>query len=282
MLRHFVGRVVVFNPEPRRTPLTVDVPVLSQPADASEEILIQLPENELTEQSRQRMSRYYEQTLVSLETLRRNKGLSPARQLEVADQVAADPQRWAEALNWNGSYPTSQQVRNLSDLLFILTGRSGTVRTVAQLGALVNILRFHRGDLRALAEQQINERGLAADDAVENALDFARNWAQFKIPTALRATGALAGEVLGDTGYRTTDPSVFAGELENLFLPPFAVALEEYGLPTSLTVKLEPLLNLRLVANLDDALSRLKELEPAPPGLLPFEHEMLADTRAGL
>lgn len=75
---------------------------------------------------------------------------------------------------------------------------------------------------------------------------------------------------------------MFAGELENLFLPSFAVALEEYGLPTSLTVKLEPLLNLRLIANLDDALSRLQELDPVPPGLLPFEQEMLADTRAAL
>lgn len=282
MLRHFVGRVVIFNPEPQPAPLTVDIPVLSQPTDANEEILIQLPDGELTEQSRQRMSRYYEQTLVSLDTLRRNKGVSPAQQLEVAGKMAAEPQRWVEAITWNGPYPTAQQVRNLSELLFTLTGSSSTVRTAAQLGALVNILRFHRGNLRALAEQQINERGVAADDAVESVLDFARNWAQFKIPTALKATGNLAGDVLGSSGYRTTDPAVFAGELENLFLPPFVVALEEYGLPTSLTIKLEPLLNLRLAANLDDALSRLRELDPAPPGLLPFEQEMLLDTRAAL
>jgi rhodanese-related sulfurtransferase len=100
---HYVGRVVVFNPTPRKASLDVDVPALSQSRHASDEVLIQLPENQLTEESRQRLAPYYQQNVVSIETLRRNKGLSPARQLEAARQIAADPVRWA----WPSPWPSS-------------------------------------------------------------------------------------------------------------------------------------------------------------------------------
>jgi hypothetical protein len=143
------------------------------------------------------------------------------------------------------------------------------------------MLRFHRGNLRALTQQQI-DRGVKVDDAVEDALDFARNWAQFKIPTALTAAGSLAADVLGRAGGRTSDTTVFAGDLENLFLPPFTTVLEEYGLPTSLTAKLASALYLQRARSLDDVLARLQSLDIVTATLGPFEREMLADTRQAL
>lgn len=281
MLQHYVGHVVVFNPEPRPADLTVDVPILSQPEQISDEILIQLPEAELTDRSRERLKPYLEQDVVAMETLRRNKGLSPARQLQAARQLAAQPDRWASALDWNGSFPAASQVRALGELLFTLTGSSGTVRTANQLGARVNMLRFHGGDLHALVQQDV-ARGAEVDDAVEDALDFARNWAQFKIPTALTAAGALAADVLGRAGHRPVDTTVFAGELENMFLPPFATVLEEYGLPAPLTLKLAETLRLRQADSLDDVLARLRDLAGPPVSLGSFEREMLADTQQAL
>ena len=281
MSRHYVSRVVVFNPTPRPADLTIDVPILTESSKVSDQILLQLPEEELTERSRQQLAPYYQQDVVSIDTLRQNKGLAPARQLQAAERLAAEPTRWAAALNWRGAYPTTNQVKALGELLFSLTGSGKAVRTAAQLGARVNMLRFHRGNLRALTQQQI-DRGIKVDDAVEDALDFARNWAQFKIPTALTAAGSLAADVLGRTGRRTSDTTVFAGDLENLFLPPFTTVLEEYGLPASLTVKLASALYLQRARSLDDVLVRLQILDIATATLGPFEREMLADTRRAL
>lgn len=280
MLRHYVGRVVVFNPEPKPADLTVDVPSLSQSSKVSDEILIQLPEDELSERSRQQLQRYYDQQLVSLDVLRRHKGMSPSRQLDAADKLAAEPARWGQALTWNGSFPTTSQIRDLGEVLFTLTGSGNAVRSAKQLGARVNMLRNRRGDLRALVKQDV-DNGKSPDDAVEDALDFARNWAQFKIPTALTAIGHLAQEVL--TGSQpTSDTTVFAGQLENMFQLPFTTVLEEYGLPTSLTSKLEGQLGLATAADLDEVLRRISQLASEELQLGPFETEMLTDTQAGL
>jgi hypothetical protein len=121
-----------------------------------------------------------------------------------------------------------------------------------------------------------------ADDAVEDTLNFARNWAQFKIPTALTAAKTLAKEVLGRAGYTPSEIGVFAGELENMFMPPFTTVLEEYGLPTPTTLKLASMLELRRARSLDDVLARLRVIRVPPEVLGPFEREMLADTQNAL
>lgn len=278
MNRHFVGRVIVFNPEPAPAGLTVDVPALSQGDRVTDEILLQLPDAELTGPSRDRIAPYLDQRLVDVQTLRDNVGVPPARQLQVAQQLHDQPGRWSAALNWRGAFPDTVQVRELGELLFTLTGSSGVVRTAAQLGAKINMLRFQRGDIVALARDEIS-RGKPVDDAVEDAFEFARNWAEFKIPSALAASGRIAADVLG--AKNVSDVTVFAGELENMFQAPFATVLEEYGLPTQVTAKLGPWLRTASTADLDDLLARVRALRP-PPVLGAFEQEMLADTQKSL
>lgn len=282
MNRHFIGRVVVFNPAPQKAGLNVDVPILSQsPKKARDEILIQIPEDQLTSESRRRLAPYYEQDLVSIETLRRNKGMPPARQVDAARQLAASPARWASAFTWKGPYPTSAHIKELAEILITLTGKDNAARTSAHLGARINILRHHHGDLRALITQETS-KGTEPDKAVEDTLDFMRNWAQFKIPAALTAAEILAAEVLGRSGYTPSGTGVFAGELENLFMPPFTTVLEEYGLPAPTTLKLTSMLHLRQARSLDDVLARLRTIYVPPAVLSPFEQEMLADTQKAL
>ena len=107
-------------------------------------------------------------------------------------------------------------------------------------GVRVNILRFNRGNLKELIANQLGGFSSSPDDAVKDTLDFVRNLAQFKIPTALTTLGNLATDVLGGSGLTSSDPHVFAGALENLFLSPFASVLEEYGLPIALTTEFSP------------------------------------------
>ena len=184
MAHHYVGRVVIFNPAPQKAGLDVDVPALSQSRNASDEVLIQIPEDKLTVESRERLGPYYEQDVVSIETLRQNKGLSAARQLQAAQQIAADPARWTSAFTWNGPYPTTPDVRKLGELLITLTGTGNVVRTPKELGAKINMLRYHRGDIRALIDEQVR-KGTSSDNAVEETLEFVRNGPNSKFPPHL-------------------------------------------------------------------------------------------------
>src|SRR5262245_47967428 len=109
----------------------------------------------------------------------------------------------------------AQRRFEISDIsLFQLTGSGPAVKTPVQLGARINILRYHRGNIRALVENQLQRPHETPDSAVKDTLDFLRNWAQFKIPTALTTLGSLASDVLGPAGTSISDASVFAGELE--------------------------------------------------------------------
>jgi hypothetical protein len=280
MFRHFVGKVVVFNPEPKRADLTVEIPVVSQSEKTAPEILLNLPADELTTTSKARLQPYLDQDLVRPETLRANRGVTLDAQLDAARQIRQEPGRYAQALDWRGSYPTTDQVHTVSELMHAMIGPSGTVRSARQLATRINLLRRHRGDLRPLIQADI-EYGKSVDVAMDDNLAFVRNYAQFLVPTALGATASIGRDVLG-AGARVSDPAAFAGELENLFQPPFATVLEEYGLPNALVLKLQNALGLDHAESLDDVLDRIPGLDPSRPGLLPFEREMLRDTQASL
>jgi hypothetical protein len=78
----------------------------------------------------------------------------------------------------------------------------------------------------------------------------------------------------------TGDFTVFASQVENLFLPAPLIALEEYGLPHTVGEKLID--RLKPDGDLDAALARIAALPDEPAGLTPFELELLNDVKASL
>jgi len=280
MFQHYVGRVVVFNPEPKPADLTVEIPVVSQSRQASVEVLLHLPEEQLTDESRARLAPYLQQTDVPVDTLRTNRGVKLDLQIAAARTMAADPHRYRDALHWNGSYPTTAQVHAVSELMVDMLGKSGVVTSARQLGARINLLRRHRGDLRPLIAADI-EYGKTVDKAIDDNLNFVRNYAQFQVPTALAAAETIGRDVLGPTA-TVTSTAAFAGELENLFQSPYTTVLEEFGLPNAVVRKLRRQLDLDSASGLDDVLERLHRIDAAASGLHPFEVEMLRDTQASL
>lgn len=290
MSKYFVGNVVVFNEPPARTDLTVDVPVVSQTRGARDEVLIQLPWERLTDENKERMRRFYEQDVVPVETLRASKGVSPARQLDVADMLHRTAHGYRRALGWR-TQPTNAEVNQLAELVYEIArpapgSRSETVLSAAQLGRHLNVLRRHHGSIATFAADELSQeyqgkpRHKSADDAVEYVLDFVRNWAQYHVPRALATVERLAVERYGRDA--VANLGGYASRVEALFQPPLATVLEEYGLPLPLTLKLDRFLRLDSVRDLDTLLARLREVPPNQPDLSPFEREMLHDTLAAL
>ncbi|MGL5827567.1 MAG: DEAD/DEAH box helicase [Nocardioides sp.] len=280
MFQHYVGRVVVFNPEPKPADLTVEIPIVSQSRQASVEVLLHLPDDQLTDESRMRIAPYLDQDSVRVETLRANRGVKLDAQIQAARTMAAAHRRYRDALHWNGSYPTTAQVHSVSELMVEMLGKSGVVTSARQLGTRINLLRRHRGDLQPLIAADI-AYGKTVDKAIDDNLNFVRNYAQFQVPTALAAAETIGRDVLGAAA-GVSSTAAFAGELENLFQSPYTTVLEEFGLPNAVVRKLSRQLELDHADGLDDVLARLRRVDATASGLHPFEVEMLKDTQASL
>jgi hypothetical protein len=265
MFKHFVGNVYLFHPPPAEALPFIDVPSITQSDDASDGLLLQLNPEELDYHSRERMRAYTDQTVLSLETLRLNAGVDPEAQIAIADGIGSAPARFAALLGWR-RFPSYEQLEFVSDLMFqhFDARRLGasSVLTSAQLAFRINQLR-QRSAIKELIRDQLvflRTRNLQApaDDAVQNVLDFLRLWPGFHFPRLLMAIHRIQREVLPRYGYTPGDFSVFAGQVENLFLDPVILALEEYGLPIQVGIKLVPFLS--AAGDLDTAIERLKNL----------------------
>jgi hypothetical protein len=123
-------------------------------------------------------------------------------------------------------------------------------------------------------------RGDSTDEIVEDILDFLRFWASHTFPRLLIALDRIAAAVLTRHSLPTGDFTVFAAQVENLFLPVPIVALEEYGLPRIVAMKL--LDQLQPDGDLDATLGRLAAIDPDTVKLEPFELELLEDVRLSL
>jgi hypothetical protein len=279
MFRHFVGKVIVYGEAPQPETRTVDVPACSQDRKAPLSLLIQLPWNELTAASRQRLQPCYQQQLVSVSTMRAVSGIDPEAIVEVARKLHEDPPAWSERLVWTG-WPRYEQLLAACRFIFQLSGgrHRGGVVSDAQLAMRINLLREHKGQIRPLADEQMRFAGTKPDEAVENVLDFIREWPCHRFPRLLMALQAITEDVLTRYGLPAGNYKPYASAVEALFRPPMLTTLEEYGLPAPLSARLDRFISLDPPAGrIDDVLEQLRSM-PRVTGLSSFEEEMLRDT----
>lgn len=271
MFQHFVGRVILFHEPPQPELPIVDIPALTQSDNADPSLLIQLREQELSDESRERLRDILSQELLSLETLRSNTGVDPSRQVAVARRIL-ESRQLARDLAWIG-YPTYEQLQAacvlIVEVLRQQRGRVAGVSSGRQLAFLINRLRSRRGgSLTRLLEAD------NPDDTIEGSLEFLRFWPGHNFPRHLMALHRIQSEVLPRLGMPRGDYSVFAAACENLFLPAPLQTLEEYGVPTQLALRISD--HLQPNGDLDAVLERLRST-PASLDLHPFEKELLRD-----
>ncbi|MCI0687382.1 MAG: DEAD/DEAH box helicase [Sporichthyaceae bacterium] len=284
MFKHFIGKVIVYGAPPAAQAKIVDIPAYSQSPDTPTSLLIQLPWDELTPGSRDRVERFYRQDAVSLDAIRSAAGVDPQTVVDIAETLHEDPRRWSSQLAWGGR-PTYEQLRTLCQFVYRLSGtrgRRGGVSSADQLATRLDILRRSEGDVRTMVEAQMEYSRAEPDEAVEDVLDFLRHWPGHLFPRLVMTLQSITEDVLPRYGLPTGDYGHYAGAVEAQFRPPVLTTLEEYGLPAPLALRLlRHLPRLRGIAQLDDLLAELRRLRQIP-GLTPFEQEMLDDTIRGL
>lgn len=281
MWEHFVGHVYLFHPEPEQTLPLVDMPAFELSDETPESLLMQIDDGDLPFELRERLDRFFSQDVLDYETLKGNNGIDPQRQLNLAREIAGNLRVWWPALRWSG-LPTAFQVQQICDLLWRhFDGSrlaSGSVRSAKQLAFLVNSLRT-APSAAEMIRSQLEYIG-DADETVQRVLDFLRLWANFHFPRLLRALDRIQKDVFARAGYDAGEFGYFARSVENYFLEPEIVALEEYGIPIEVARKLRRLLESQ--GNLDAALAKLAQLDVAGTRLEEFEKRLVMEAKESL
>lgn len=278
MFEHFVGHVYVFHDLPQPGLPLVDVPAFTQSMATPESLLIQLDEQDLTDNSKLRLKFFEDQEILAYEVLRANSGVDPRQQLSLAEEIRKNLRGFHPLLAWVGS-PNWDQLLTVCELIWSHFGGSKlgsrSVSNSRQLATLINILRS-KPRISELIQTQIAYSD-GPDDSVRKTLDFLRLWANFHFPRLLKMTHRIQRHLFSQVGLPPGDYDEFALNVENYFLDPTLVALDEYGVPLELARKLEGYL--QPDGDLDEVLARLKALPLETMKLTPFEREILLDAQ---
>ena len=279
MLRHFVGHVYVLNYEVQRELPFVDIPAITQPKDAPEELLVHIDERELSEHSLQKLRYLHAQGYLPIELIKENAGVSPEGQVSLAEKLSQNLSSYYSKIAWSG-VPTRQQRHATCELIYehLMGGRGvDGILSAKQMG-----YKFGRfAELQSLPsmiddELRNNDRVDTPTKAVEEVLVFLRRWAEFHFPRYLSATDKIQRHVFGNAGMTPGNYERYISEIKRLFMPLSATVLEEYGVPFQVSMKLEE--QASLGETVDDIISNLPKRDPSSAGLSDFEAELLQDT----
>ncbi len=239
MASHYLGRVITYMPPPQEEPMVVDIPIDSQSSSAPLSSIIQLPEQDLSNESRARLQDVMNQTDLSIATIKANRGFDPELQIEAA-RLLRSSRALRQNFAWSG-YPTNDQARRVLDfgLDNLLAPRQRRGMNINRLWGTMNAVRDTHGDLRELVDRQAAYRFQNEDlsDVVANVLAFQRNWMGFTIPSLLKAIERIFNEVATSLGEALSNYEFYLSQVENLFLPPSLLDLDEYGLPLPLALR---------------------------------------------
>lgn len=259
MFSHYIGHVYLFKEPPQPELPMVEFPIFTQAEDAPDEMLINIEEEDLTDESKEKLKVYKEQEILTLKTLRDNSYISLKRQLDLAHYIEAHINQIHTTMCWK-RLPSFNQLREVCTLIwdFFEGGNKMVcgVKSGKQLAFRINSYQ-KAGCIRQFIRMN-HQEGKDINDTIELSLDIQRHWINFKFPRYLRSLNQIANDVFERHGYVLCDCSYYASLVESYFYPSYVVPFDEYGLPVQVTDKLRK--KIRFSDTLDEAMKQLKEV----------------------
>ena len=279
MFQHFVGNVYLFDEPPQEELPLVDIPLYTQGDDADDSLLIQIDEVDLIDDSRQRIEHYYNQDHLGIHVIKANSGIPPEAQIELAKELDSKSLVYSNYLKWSG-LPNYDELGMCCDLIwdyFVKSNRRiAGVSSGRSLTFKINQLARNQ-NIQSLIESENEDN---PDKAVENVLDFIRHWGSFQFPRYLMALQRIHEYVFSRKGLESGDYSYFATGIENMFLDPAIMALDEYGIPIQLGRKLEGILHPE--GDLDKALRLIRDHDFTNHNISKFELSLIEEAKSSL
>jgi hypothetical protein len=283
MFQHFVGHVYIFHEPPAEDLPFVDIPALTQPDNTPDSLLMQLESGDLSPAARDRMSQLTSESELDLDTLRSASGIDPRAQNNLAREIRTRASYYWPLLRWSG-YPTWEQLEAVCTLIWTFLIPDNRMRSGVASGRQMayKIDRFRRSQsLSAYLHSELTQRAEeSADEVMEDTIDFLRSWANFAFPRYLLVVDRIQKAVFAKLKRPFGDYGFFAGQVENWFIDPALMALDEYGIPVQVSQKLAQ--ELQPQGDLDSVLQRLRDINVDRLPLSTFEKSLVIDAKKHL
>ncbi|SFO00295.1 DEAD/DEAH box helicase [Xenorhabdus japonica] len=244
MFEHFVGNVYIFGDKPQVELPFIDMPVVTQSENASESLLLHLGAD-VNEENKGRVKKFYDQKVLPMPLLLKHQGIDPNQLIKLAEELIEKCNAWNSLMCWDSIYPTSVELRHLSNILFkhfnISSMGGGTVRSASQLHRkLLDII--NKVDDKDLILQNYSywngrDKSYSVDDSVQAVFNFKKNLVNYNLPKIIYAISDVQEVIFKRFEYPFGDYKPFAASLENFYYPAAINSLEEFGIPNQVAKK---------------------------------------------
>lgn len=281
MFSHFIGHIYLFHEPPAAELPLVDFPIFSQNDDVPEKLLINIEEGDLKEVSKQKLQKYFQQDVLSKETLKKNSYIDLDRQINLANFIHKNISKIHQFIKWS-QYPTNDQLKLACMLIweyFIASKkRIYGVSSGKQLHFRINQFR-EAGSIKNFIDTIVSEvdgnKSDEVNEAIELSFDIQRHWINFQFPRYLMSLGSIANDVFVKQNLATCDYSYFASLVECYFISPYVVPMDEYGLPIQVSKKIGDIV--QISSNIDEALVQLSQFNPPIQKFSKIEREFIGE-----
>jgi Superfamily II helicase len=241
MMRHFVGNAFLYHEPPEAVETSVSVPVLADPSNATEYLLMNVNDSDLSDAGKARQAEIPFESGLSELLLREHGIIGVELLVSLSERVSDLLAEAEETLIWKG-YPDSEQRKALAELAVFVAQKSSdrfgvhTAKQVAwawsQLNSIKTLPKFLRWFVRTFYPMQPAE-------GVDAAFQFLQA-CEFSFPRSLAAVEALVHEQLpsAEIAY-----GPYIHSLENWFRPQWMKQLDEMGIPLPLSERLSQMIS---------------------------------------
>lgn len=285
MGRYFIGKVHVLEKPPAEEPFVVEYEIGRQDDETPMELILQLPEEDLTPDSSERIKDELARSLLDEETIRANASVSVEIQNDIAREIEQQLRAGSDLYRWSGLGCSHPQLSAACEFIVgHIRGPRGLadhrVFSGSQLAFKLRKLEYE--GFKAFLDDFVDEdyAGSTLSSRIDVVLNFIRRVVCYQFSQDLMVIDRIQRDVARKVGVQPGSYGLYAEHAENLFMPGSLTALEEYGLPLQIVRKIGDAL--APYEDFDGVLARLKRLDGRELDLTNFERDWLADTQAAI
>lgn len=246
---HYTGRIYKFYDTPPQLELEVDIPFITQ-TNAPNELLIQLDQKELTDESKAKLKQYDNVDPDLMAIIKSNSGVLIESQLNIVKEITNNLSLYNSQLTWTG-FPNYYELLPAIELAWKFLLRKGenkaNVRSPGQLTTYAIQYSIYKS-VSGVIQNQVNNQWWLKEIPDEqerinkvtfSILNAMRHWFDYKLPKQLSTVSKLQSYVFKKHNKRAGDYTAFATALENGFVFSTLTTLLEYDIPMSAINKLQ-------------------------------------------
>lgn len=257
MMRHFVGNAYLYHDPPEDVETEVEIPIFSEAGPSSDYLLINVEDNDLSDQKILEKQQAIDRSDLPLEVLRDHAYLGIDLLLELDEFIQKELKEGSQLI-WSGMPDHDEMIAVAGIALFIAHKRRQPtgVHTKKQVAWAWNQL-MHLNNLKSFISWFAETFAEDSDDGIDSSFQFLQA-CEFAFPRALSIGESIVNLRAGPS---SANYSYFIFEVEKWFRPPWMKAVDEMGVPIPLSERYAGAISPE--ASKNDAIGKLAELDAA-------------------